>query len=178
MNSGLVWFIVATVGSGLLGALLMAWLRRRFKFSDEDTIQETLGVSVSFVTLLFSFFLGFAIVNLWQAYEFADRLVLDEANEIRTLHDLLTQQPSVIDGDGNALIGTQVNQYLHSLIGEEWQAMESGKGSHGTNTDNALENMRHEAYILASHAQPPALVANEVLNSVVRINTQDVRQSR
>src|ERR1022692_1321620 len=110
MNSGLVWFIVATVGSGLLGALLMAWLRRRFKFSDEDTIQETLGVSVSFVTLLFSFFLGFAIVNLWQAYEFADRLVLDEANEIRTLHDLLTQQPSVIDGDGNALIGTQVRQ--------------------------------------------------------------------
>src|ERR1039457_73495 len=103
MNSGLVWFIVATVGSGLLGALLMAWLRRRFKFSDEDTIQETLGVSVSFVTLLFSFFLGFAIVNLWQAYEFADRLVRGGATEIRTLYSLLTQNPRVTDGEGTAL---------------------------------------------------------------------------
>jgi hypothetical protein len=162
MDGEQAMFVGVVVGSGVLGGLVMAWLRTRFTLSPEDTAQETLGVSVSFVTLLFSFFLGFTIVNLWQAYDYADHLIQEEANELRTLFRLA----GVVDG-GAALRAAVVN-YTHLVTEEEWPAMT--KRISGRKTDDAKDQIWREALSVAKAAQPPGLVANELLGSVVRLN--------
>ncbi len=81
-------FLGLTIGLGLLGAGLSLFLRWKLKFALREEVQGILGVSVSFVAMLFSFFLGFTIVDLWQAYDHAERLVSDEANEVRTMYRL------------------------------------------------------------------------------------------
>ncbi len=155
-------FVGTVVGSGVLGGLLMAWLRKRFTLTPEETVQETLGVSVSFVTLLFSFFLGFTIVNLWQSYDYANHLIQDEANELRTLFRLA----GAVDGGGP--IRAAVLSYTRLVADEEWPAMTQRKS--GVKTDEAKDQIWRAALSVAKAAPGPGLVDDEILGSVVRLN--------
>lgn len=162
MSAELAVFLTETAAGGLLGAGIMCALRTRFKFSPDGGGHESLGGSVSFVTLLFSFFLGFTIVNLWQAYDAAGHLVDNETNEIRTLYRLADAS------EGGEPLKATIGRYVRLVAEEEWPAMAKQKNS--PKTDAAKDELWREVLGLVKKAPPPGIVGGELLSSAIRFN--------
>ena len=158
----LLTFVAFCFAGAALGAAIIAWLRWRSGFSMREGFQGVLGITVSFVAVLFSFFLGFTVVNLWQAFDHADRLVQEEVNEIRTVYRLSEAV------DDSSRMKQAVAAYARWAVLEEWPAMMDG--GVGIKTNAAKDRIWREALRLAQAPATPPMFGQEILESVVRFN--------
>ena len=164
-------FLAKCIGCGLGGALLCLWLRRLIPGGLKEGAQAVAGIAVSFVAVLFSFFLGFTIVNLWQTYDAADHVVHSEVNELRSLYRLTGKDHEM---------GAVIMDYAQKVISVEWDNMKNGRVDEKTGEvmfGRELDDMRSAtdklwATVLQriNAGAAPSPTAGEMVSSVNRFN--------
>lgn len=114
---------LAVVQLALVYALHLA--RRKFPVSLTREQQNTFIGPFSFVITVYAFLLSFVVVNLWQTFTEAERNASKEAETIYIIHGLFSHYGA---RDGAAA----VEEYVDSVVREEWPAMAEGKTSPAT----------------------------------------------
>lgn len=115
------------------------WLRRRY--GTGDLIKEHIHPSIfTFFTALYAFFLGFAIVTLWSAFLTAEANVSREADSLMTAFRLSRDLPD------SEPFRQALAVYAHSVVNDEWPAMEQDTMS--DRTKDHFNNAWHKLHLM------------------------------
>jgi len=116
--------VIALISLLIAGGLAVV---RRYYLTRGKTVREYIHPAVfSFFTALYAFFLGFALVTLWTAYLTTEADVTREADALLTSYRLSKNLPKA------EAFRTAMQDYVKSVVEEEWGQMERGGMSHGT----------------------------------------------
>lgn len=148
---------------GAAAAWAMGWARHRFDLVFSEGCTTVIAAFVAFVATLFSFLLGFTIVNLWSNFSDAERLAEREATLIRTLYRL---SRGVVGGEKLAAL---LHQYSVSIAQDEWPAMRSGITS--AKTDRIKDAVWDETIALVKADNQNATLAQSLTDHVIELNT-------
>lgn len=151
----------------VVGALLMRELRGTLGLAQDEESTATIGAFVSFVATLFTFVLGFTIVNLWTFFNDANRLVLHEATSLRTVYRLAQTMP------GGERLCVTLHDYTERVATGEWVAMTGGKMD--PHADGLKDAVWVEALALVNDSRQNSTMAASLLGSLVQMN-EDRRQ--
>ena len=112
--------------AGIAAALLaLRLLRRRAVCSMSLEQRYLFGTNFGFFTTLYTFFLGFAVVSLWQTYNSADSAVTNEA-DLLVVECRLSQSLPGSEGFRRALL-----RYTEAVRDPGWAMMRDGEASDG-----------------------------------------------
>jgi Protein of unknown function (DUF4239) len=147
-----------------LGCVLFRRLASQLVDATDDTVA---GVVVSILAGIYGIVLAFVIVVLWQGYQDARAVVSDEANALSALArtvDLLTPPQRV-----PAM--SAVGDYVHSVVADEWPAMEHAQSS--ARTSSALDGLFR---VVNSDASTDP--SQQALHDRAAVNLDDVASKR
>lgn len=98
-----------------------------FKKQDLHIIEETPGVRQIFTVLgaLLSIFLGFILFIVWNGYEKANQIAIDETTKLHVLWESTSIFPQPVARD----LDSKMTDYVSSILDHEWNAMAHGKSS-------------------------------------------------
>ncbi len=150
-------------------AVLIYYTKRIFIQNKTQHIDQTLlGIAIGFVATIFSFLLGFVIVNLWEGYSEAERNTFIEATELRTIY-------RVAEGltHGEKLQNI-VKDYTQSVVKDEWIKMQAGDIS--PQADHYKNLLWKTALKLAKEHNGDEVLTSKILDAVIKFN--DARRER
>ena len=115
-------YVLCAVGAGV--ALLEVFRRRRG--GGMSIAQRTLfATNFGFFTTLYTFFLGFAVVSLWQDYNHADAAITNESDLLVVEYRLSLTMPATDE------LRRSLLDYVTFVAGEGWKNMREGKATDG-----------------------------------------------
>ncbi|MBF0531277.1 MAG: DUF4239 domain-containing protein [Deltaproteobacteria bacterium] len=125
-------FLIITIATVVL-ALIVNWLRVKRPHSLDIDQKNLMSTNFSFFTTLYCFFLGFAVVTLWQSFNDTDATTTNEAMSVVTLYRLADNLPH------SEKFRNHLVEYATSVVNDEWPSMAAGQPSEKTH--NIKENL-------------------------------------
>jgi hypothetical protein len=117
---------LAVVCAGVVAVLVaLRLLRRRVACALSLEQRNLFGTNFGFFTTLYTFFLGFAVVSLWQTYNGADSAITDET-DLLVVEYRLSQALPDSQGFRRALL-----RYVETVREPGWARMRDGEASDG-----------------------------------------------
>lgn len=141
---------IAVFLAGVAAALIVLRLARRRAACPLSLAQRNLfSTNFGFFTTLYTFFLGFAVVSLWQTYNGADTAITDET-DLLVVECRLSQSLPDSDGFRRALL-----RYTEAVREPGWAKMRDGEASDGAGAlyDAVWDELRALAPAPDSHVQ-------------------------
>ena len=129
LNAVPTWLLAVAVLGGFVALAVGGerWVRRRYPAAAEGKYHDAASSLLQVILVLFGFVLGFAIVLLYQNLNDARISVEQEATSVA----LLTRDISVFDAEVIADINPLLDEYVHEVVDDEWEAMANGEPSYG-----------------------------------------------
>jgi hypothetical protein len=119
------WILIVPSVFFMIGPLLV---RRYVALESLSTNNEVAGFKFATVGVLYAVLLAFSIIVVWEKFNDAEATVEREAGTAATIYHLIPGlDPAQATATRDALTA-----YLKSVVTEEWQAMEEGRGSRPT----------------------------------------------
>lgn len=141
--------IVIVGGSTFAGLLLLLAMRRVVSHETLSPHNDVLGFTYAAVSIINAVVLGFVVVTVWQQYENDSDAADREAHAVA---DIIRLLPGLPAGEQPVVRQTLLT-YLHTVIDDEWPAMERGEATGAAGT--ALIDDLWRAY--RSTGQQPAV---------------------
>lgn len=152
--------LVVLAGSAL--ALCIFRARNRREHALDMGQRNLLATNFGFFTTLYTFFLGFAVMTLWQNYSDTDTKLTQETDllvvEYRLSHSL----------KGTDKLRALLQEYAAVVAEDEWPAMNLGKGS--SKAAALYEDIWRETSSLRPQKMEDQFVYSIMLNNLVEVN--------
>jgi hypothetical protein len=111
-------------GMTLLAVSVALIIRKAFPAVTEGAHNETVGLLLELVGIIYGILLAFVIVILWEAYQEAGTLVDSEANSLTQV----VRTSEAFSPEAHARIDAAVHDYVHAMVRDEWPLMRNGVG--------------------------------------------------
>lgn len=112
------------LGVGLAVVALLV-VRGKFRCSMDMGQRNIFATNYSFFTTLYTFFLGFAVISLWQNYNAADAAITNEADSLVVQYRLAESFP------GAVAFRKSLVRYVDCIKTTGWEQMENDESSDG-----------------------------------------------
>jgi hypothetical protein len=120
-----MWLLVIVTVGGVTGIAVatLALVRRRFPQLQQHELNDVIGVGIGVLAAIYGILLGFITVALYQDFTDAKATVRVEATQLVQLYEdsLAFPKPT------SAAVQKQINGYITTVRGREWDAMRDGK---------------------------------------------------
>ncbi|MHC1791043.1 bestrophin-like domain [Solidesulfovibrio sp.] len=127
--------VIAAVAAGIL---LLTIVRRRCDCAMTLEQRNLFATNFGFFTTLYTFFLGFAVVSLWQTYNGADSAITNETDLLVMEYRLSQSLP------GTEAFRQSLLRYVEAVRDPGWTMMREGEPSDGAGAlyDAIWDNLR------------------------------------
>ena len=124
MHSDLRYLGIVIAGVAT-ACLLLTIVRRRYNCAMDMQQRNIFATNFCFFTTLYTFFLGFAVVSLWQNYNAADAAITNESDLLVVEYRLSLSLP------GTDAFRESMLRYVEAVQEPGWGMMRDGQPSDG-----------------------------------------------
>jgi hypothetical protein len=118
-----LWLSLLIVAVFTAGAMVISHvIRRRISLERLMSNNEVAGFKFATMGVIYAVMLGFAVIVVWEKYHDAEVAVAQEASAIVALHRLA----GGFNPDGRIPVRARIEDYLSSVIADDWPAMSRG----------------------------------------------------
>jgi Na+/proline symporter len=142
---------------GIAGPVLF---RRAFGIERLRINNEVAGFKFAVVGVVYAVLLGFAIVVVWEKFHDAESAVVQEVGAIASLYRL----SGGLEKPAAELIQAQLQTYAHTVITDDWPAMNHGTGSRAVSS--ALDALYAAVMLHKDHGPGEIAILQEMLNQL------------
>lgn len=108
-----------------ISLIIFVSIKRFFPTTAHNQPNALLFSFIQLVGIGHAFLLGFVVLNLWQAYDQANKVTAEEANYLA----LMTLSSFALPPSMQNSIQQNIGQYIQDVIHDEWETMKKGKQS-------------------------------------------------
>ena len=126
LNAEPLWLsAVVVVVVPTIFAMAGPMIIRRWVWLDALSLNnEVAGFKFATLGVLYAVLLAFAVILVWQHFSEAESNVVGEADAAATIYRLIDG----LEAESGPTLNRNLTTYLETAVGEEWPAMERGRG--------------------------------------------------